>query len=56
MTKPLRVAAAFMQALFDDNPLRRYVVVPNAEEQAYTIGTQIKMLDEALAGKGATAE
>ena len=33
-----------MHALFDDNPLRRYVVVPNADEQAWTIGTKINEL------------
>ena len=31
-------------ALFDEEPLRRYMVVPNAEEQGWTIGTQINEL------------
>ena len=38
------VSAAFMHALFDDNPLRRYVVVPNENEQERTIGTKINEL------------
>lgn len=42
--EPDEVSEAFMHALFDDNPLRRYVVVPNAEEQMYTIATQINEL------------
>lgn len=42
--EPDEVTEAFMHALFDDNPLRRYVVVPNEEEQAYTIGTKINEL------------
>jgi hypothetical protein len=33
-----------MHALFDDNPLRRYMVAPNAEEQAMTIATKIDQL------------
>ena len=33
-----------MHALFADNPLRRYMVVPDAEEQAMTIGTKINEL------------
>ena len=33
-----------MHALFADQPLRRYVVVPNVEEQARTIGTKINEL------------
>lgn len=42
--EPDEVSAAFMHALFDDEPLRRYLVVPNAEEQAWTIRTQIDEL------------
>ena len=38
---PDEVTAAFKHALFDDEPLRRYVVVPNEGEQAWTIGTAI---------------
>ena len=39
--EPDEVSAAFMHALFDDNPLRRYMVVPNAEEQEFTIRTKV---------------
>lgn len=42
--QPDAVSEAFMHALFDDEPLRRYVVVPNAEEQALTIGAKIQQL------------
>ena len=42
--EPDEVTAAFMHALFDDKPLRRYVVVPNEEEQAWTIGTKVNEL------------
>ncbi len=42
--EPDEVTQAFMHALFDDAPLRRYVVVPNAEEQAWTIGTKVNEL------------
>lgn len=42
--EPDEVSEAFMHALFDDNPLRRYVVVPNAEEQAWTIRTKVNEL------------
>jgi NAD(P)-dependent dehydrogenase (short-subunit alcohol dehydrogenase family) len=42
--EPDEVSEAFMHALFDDKPLRRYVVVPNAEEQARTIGTKVNEL------------
>ncbi len=42
--EPDEVSQAFMHALFDDKPLRRYVVVPNQEEQAWTIGTKINEL------------
>jgi NAD(P)-dependent dehydrogenase (short-subunit alcohol dehydrogenase family) len=39
--EPNEVSEAFMHALFDESPLRRYMVVPNAEEQGRTIGTKI---------------
>ncbi|MGB5258746.1 MAG: SDR family NAD(P)-dependent oxidoreductase [Woeseiaceae bacterium] len=42
--EPDEVSAAFMHALFDDKPLRRYVVVPNEDEQGWTIGTKINEL------------
>ena len=42
--EPDEVSEAFMHALFDDAPLLRYVVVPNAEEQKYTIGTKVNEL------------
>ena len=42
--EPDEVSEAFMHALFDDEPLIRYVVVPNAEEQERTIGTKINEL------------
>ena len=42
--EPDEVSEAFMHALFDDDPLRRYVVVPNAEEQAFTIRTKVAEL------------
>lgn len=38
---PDEVTEAFMHALFDDAPLRRYMVVPNEEEQARTIQTKV---------------
>ncbi|MBT8089718.1 MAG: SDR family NAD(P)-dependent oxidoreductase [Gammaproteobacteria bacterium] len=41
---PDEVSEAFMHALFDEDPLRRYVVVPNAEEQAFTIRTKVNEL------------
>ena len=37
--EPDDVTAAFMHALFDATPLRRYMVVPNADEHAATIRT-----------------
>ncbi|MFC1701993.1 SDR family NAD(P)-dependent oxidoreductase [Pseudomonadota bacterium] len=37
--EPDEVSEAFMHALFDEKPLRRYVVVPNAQEQERTIST-----------------
>ncbi len=42
--EPDEVSEAFMHALFDENPLRRYVVVPNAEEQEWTIRTKVNEL------------
>lgn len=42
--EPVEVTEAFMHALFDEKPLLRYMVVPNAEEQGWTIGTQINEL------------
>lgn len=42
--EPDEVSAAFMHALFDDKPLRRYVVVPNAGEQDRTIRTKVNEL------------
>ncbi len=42
--EPDEVSQAFMHALFDDKPLRRYVVVPNADEQAMTIRTKVNEL------------
>jgi NAD(P)-dependent dehydrogenase (short-subunit alcohol dehydrogenase family) len=38
------VSEAFMHALFDDKPLRRYMVVPNANEQEMTIRTKVNEL------------
>ncbi len=42
--EPDEVSKAFMHALFDDKPLRRYVVAPNAEEQEWTIRTKVNEL------------
>ena len=42
--EPDEVTEAFMHALFDETPLRRYVVVPNEAEQARTIGTKVNEL------------
>ncbi len=42
--EPDEVSEAFMHALFDDKPLRRYMVVPNPQEQEWTILTQINEL------------
>jgi len=42
--EPDEVSEAFMHALFDDNPLRRYVVVPNEGEQERTIRTKVSEL------------
>jgi NAD(P)-dependent dehydrogenase (short-subunit alcohol dehydrogenase family) len=43
---PDDVSAAFMHALFDDFPLRRYVVTPNQQEQALTISAKVQQLVE----------
>jgi len=42
--EPDEVSEAFMHALFDDKPLRRYMVVPNEREHEWTIRTQINEL------------
>ncbi|MEM9532459.1 MAG: SDR family NAD(P)-dependent oxidoreductase [Pseudomonadota bacterium] len=42
--EPDEVSDAFMHALFDDKPLRRYMVVPNAEEQGWTIQAKMNEL------------
>jgi NAD(P)-dependent dehydrogenase (short-subunit alcohol dehydrogenase family) len=42
--KPDEVSAAFMHALFDEKTLRRYMVVPNAQEQGWTITAKIQQL------------
>lgn len=44
--KPDEVTMAFRHALFSDAPLRRYVVVPNEDEQRLTISTKIRELVE----------
>jgi NAD(P)-dependent dehydrogenase (short-subunit alcohol dehydrogenase family) len=44
LKEPDEVSAAFMHALFDENPLRRYIVVPNAQEQERTIRTKVSEL------------
>lgn len=46
LKKPDAVSAAFVHALFDGKPLRRYVVTPNQQEQDYTINTKIRQLVE----------
>ena len=42
--EPDEVSEAFMHALFHKKPLRRYVVVPNLEEQEFTIRTKVTEL------------
>lgn len=42
--EPDEVSEAYMHALFDEAPLRRYMVVPSAEEQAMTIQAKIQQL------------
>jgi NAD(P)-dependent dehydrogenase (short-subunit alcohol dehydrogenase family) len=44
--EPDEVSEAFMHALFDDAPLRRYLVVPGPDQQAATINKQISELAE----------
>jgi hypothetical protein len=41
---PIEVAQAAEHALFDANPKRRYLVVPNQEEAGWTINKQIEEL------------
>ncbi len=43
---PDEVTEAFMHALFDDAPLRRYMVVPDADGQAMTIRSKLQRLVE----------
>jgi len=42
--EPDEVSEAFMHALFDEEPLRRYVVTPNEEEHVATIRTKLTEL------------
>ncbi|MDJ0794266.1 MAG: SDR family oxidoreductase [Woeseiaceae bacterium] len=42
--EPDEVTESFMHALFDAAPLRRYVVVPNQQEQEWTIRTKMAEL------------
>ena len=42
--EPDEVSEAFLHALFDDEPLRRYMVVPNKEQQRLTIRANIDEL------------
>ena len=44
MKEPDEVSEAFMHALFDDEPLRRYLVVPMVDQQASTISKKIDEL------------
>ena len=44
LKEPDEDSEAFMHALFDDDPLRRYMVVPNAEEQEMIIRTKANEL------------
>jgi NAD(P)-dependent dehydrogenase (short-subunit alcohol dehydrogenase family) len=41
---PGEVADAALHALFDDKPLRRYMVVPNEQEAGWTIGKAVEEL------------
>jgi NAD(P)-dependent dehydrogenase (short-subunit alcohol dehydrogenase family) len=41
---PDAVADATLHALFNDNPKRRYMVVPNAEEAGWTVGSAMQEL------------
>ncbi len=42
--KPDEVTEAFMHALFDDEPLRRYMVTPSQRERDYAIGVKVQQL------------
>lgn len=42
--EPDEVSEAFMHALFDEHPLLRYMVVPNEDEQRFTIQKQLQEL------------
>lgn len=44
LKEPDEVTAAFKHALFSDEPLLRYMVVPNADEHRRTIGTKMTEL------------
>jgi NAD(P)-dependent dehydrogenase (short-subunit alcohol dehydrogenase family) len=44
LKEPDEVTEAFMHALFNDEPLLRYMVVPNADQQKLTIGTKLNEL------------
>ncbi len=44
MKEPDEVSEAFMHALFDDEPLRRYLVVPMVDQQQSTIGKKVEEL------------
>ena len=44
--EPDAVAAAVKHALFDENPRRRYLVVPNEAEAKWVIGSAVKRLAE----------
>lgn len=44
--KPDEVTEAFMHALFDDEPLRRYMVTPSQRERDYAIGVKVQQLVE----------
>jgi NAD(P)-dependent dehydrogenase (short-subunit alcohol dehydrogenase family) len=44
--EPDEVAEAALQALFDDNPKPRYMVVPNQQEAQWTISEVVKELIE----------
>ena len=46
LKKPDEVSAAYMHALFDPKPLRRYVVAPNKQTQALIISTKVRQLME----------
>ncbi len=46
LKEPHEVTSAYMHALFDANPLRRYMVTPDQQTQALTIGTKVQQLVE----------